>query len=59
MKKSKMSKRIMAVTLSVAMMMSNMTVTATEIETEQQTEAVTVRKGEVFRIKRGRSADYV
>ena len=37
MKKSKMSKRIMAVTLSVAMMMSNMTVTATEIETEQQT----------------------
>ena len=44
MKKSKMSKRIMAVTLSVAMMMSNMTVTATEIETEQQTEAVTVEE---------------
>lgn len=44
MKKSKMSKRIMAVTLSVAMMMSNMTVTATEIETEQQTKAVTVEK---------------
>ena len=42
MKKSKMSKRIMAVTLSVAMMMSNMTVTATEIETEQQTKAVTL-----------------
>lgn len=32
MKKSKMSKRIMAVALSVAMMMSNMTVTATENE---------------------------
>ena len=40
MKKSKVSKRIMAVTLSVAMMMSNMTVTATEEKAVQETAAL-------------------